>query len=62
MVPPVISPRVTASAPRHTSRSIAVKISRRTIEVITERMVMRRLAVAKVRSTVAAKRSASRVS
>ena len=61
-MPPVISPLATPSAPRHISRVIAPKISSITTEVMIERIRMRRLAVAKLRSTAPAKRSVSRVS
>ncbi len=62
MVPPEIAPVATPSAPRHISRVIAPKTSKMTTAVITARIVMRRLAVPKVRSTAAEKRSASRLS
>ena len=62
IVPPLIVPSATPSAPRHISKVIAPKISMITSAVITARMVMRRLAVAKLRSTAPAKRSDSRFS
>ena len=62
IVPPVIAPSDTASAPRHMTIVIPPKISTMTIEVIAARSRMRRFALSKVRSTTPAKRFPSRAS
>jgi len=62
MVPPLISPCEKPIAPRHTSKAMPPRTSIMMVLVIIDLTEMRRLAVSKVASTVALKRSASRVS
>ena len=62
MVPPVIVPAATPSAPYQSKVVMAPNSSPMTIAVIVARSRMRRLAVAKLASTALVKRSASRVS
>ena len=59
-MPPEIVPEATPIAPRHISSVIAPNTSSMTTEVIAERIMIRRLATAKVRSTLAPNRSCSR--
>ena len=62
IVPPEIAPSLTACAPRQTSRVMPPKTSRITIAVIAARMMTRRRATEKVRSTASRKRACSRSS
>ena len=62
MVPPLISPAATASAPRHITSTTPPNTSRITTVVMLARSRMRRRAVSKVFSTTPAKRSFSRCS
>ena len=62
IVPLVILPAATCSAPSQTSMVIAPKISAITIAVINARMRMRFFAAVKVFSTASAKRCCSRFS
>ena len=62
IVPPVISPAATPSAPRHSSSTTEPKIAKMINEVITARRTIRRREVSNVRSTAPVKRSASRPS
>ncbi len=62
IVPPLMLPARTSVAPYHINKVIAPKIRPMTIAVIRARIMMRRLAVAKVASTAPAKRFASRSS
>ena len=60
MVPPVMTPSSTSSAPRHSRAVIDPKTSVMRIAVIRARIRMRCLAMSKVCSTAPAKRSPSR--